>query len=152
MVPSPMPEGARSEVRSLRRVGGVWRNQGEPFDTVAAARTWLTLQRAVTMLLDSSKARKGEATNTGIRQQLEKKEGLFRKNMMVRCSPVQRSKICGSDCSLCGRSLTRQFRHARRFPYFLTDCSPCRGLHGRRDAFGICPSFKAHFLSPRANP
>ena len=57
-------------------------NPTEAFPVDTAARTWLTLQRAVTMLLDSSKARKGEATNTGIRQQLEKKEGLFRKNMM----------------------------------------------------------------------
>ena len=48
-----------------------------------AARTWLQLQRAVTLLLDSSKARKTDEVAAGIRQQLEKKEGLFRKNMMV---------------------------------------------------------------------
>jgi DNA-directed RNA polymerase I subunit RPA1 len=51
-----------------------------------AVRTWLQLQRAVTLLLDSSKARKTDDVAAGIRQQLEKKEGLFRKNMMVRAT------------------------------------------------------------------
>lgn len=46
--------------------------------------TWIDLQNAVNCYLDSSKdtSRKAEDTFIGIRQILEKKEGLFRKHMM----------------------------------------------------------------------
>eukprot|EP00457_Paulinella_chromatophora_P000205 gb/GEZN01000205.1/.p1 GENE.gb/GEZN01000205.1/~~gb/GEZN01000205.1/.p1 ORF type:complete len:1772 (+),score=298.07 gb/GEZN01000205.1/:92-5407(+) len=45
--------------------------------------TWLKMQNAVNQLMDSSKGTKKEGeTPQGIRQSLEKKEGLFRKNMM----------------------------------------------------------------------
>ncbi|EEH52215.1 uncharacterized protein MICPUCDRAFT_36623 [Micromonas pusilla CCMP1545] len=47
-----------------------------------AVRAWLTLQGGVNRLVDSSKAEGGEAGGMGIRQQLEKKQGLFRMNMM----------------------------------------------------------------------
>eukprot|EP00854_Cymbomonas_tetramitiformis_P018706 gene18706-22333_t len=47
-----------------------------------AARKWNTLQQTVNNLLDNTKARKSDNVAPGIRQQLEKKEGLFRKNMM----------------------------------------------------------------------
>jgi DNA-directed RNA polymerase I subunit RPA1 len=47
-----------------------------------AVRAWLTLQGGVNKLIDSSKAEGGEAGGIGIRQQLEKKQGLFRMNMM----------------------------------------------------------------------
>ncbi|CAL8467924.1 g7462 [Coccomyxa elongata] len=52
-------------------------------DLAASLRTWLALQGHVNSLLDSTTAgpaAKGDVQ--GIRQQLEKKEGLFRKNMM----------------------------------------------------------------------
>ena len=49
-----------------------------------------------------------------------------------------------------GRSLTRPFRGARRFPstrwYLVLTCTRTPRK------FGICPSFKGHFLSPRAKP
>ena len=47
-----------------------------------AVRAWLSLQGGVNKLIDSSKAEGGEAAGAGIRQQLEKKQGLFRMNMM----------------------------------------------------------------------
>ena len=47
-----------------------------------AVRAWLTLQGGVNKLIDSSKAEGGDAGGIGIRQQLEKKQGLFRMNMM----------------------------------------------------------------------
>ncbi|KAK9816421.1 hypothetical protein WJX72_000053 [[Myrmecia] bisecta] len=43
---------------------------------------WLNLQNSVNGLYDSSAAENGQGGAQGIRQQLEKKEGLFRKNMM----------------------------------------------------------------------
>ena len=46
-----------------------------------AVRAWLTLQSGVNKLIDSSREG-GEAGGPGIRQQLEKKQGLFRMNMM----------------------------------------------------------------------
>jgi hypothetical protein len=49
-----------------------------------------------------------------------------------------------------GRSLTRPFRDARRFPS-PQDCSPYGWPRSTR-TFGICPSFKHHFLSRRAKP
>ena len=47
-----------------------------------AVRAWLTLQSGVNKLIDSSREGPGEAGMPGIRQQLEKKQGLFRMNMM----------------------------------------------------------------------
>ena len=43
---------------------------------------WLSLQEQVNVLLDSSKASQPNAPQDGIRQTFEKKEGLFRRNMM----------------------------------------------------------------------
>jgi DNA-directed RNA polymerase I subunit RPA1 len=43
--------------------------------------TWIQLQEVVNTLIDSSKSEKKNDTS-GIRQLLEKKEGLFRKNMV----------------------------------------------------------------------
>ena len=43
---------------------------------------WLGLQEQVNVLLDSSKASQPNAPQDGIRQTFEKKEGLFRRNMM----------------------------------------------------------------------
>lgn len=43
---------------------------------------WTELQVNVNSLIDSTKARPGQDTPQGIRQLIEKKEGLFRKNMM----------------------------------------------------------------------
>ena len=44
---------------------------------------WIEMQETVNCLLDSSKSSKlGEKDSTGIRQLLEKKEGLFRMKMM----------------------------------------------------------------------
>nr|CCA14203.1 DNAdirected RNA polymerase I subunit RPA1 putative [Albugo laibachii Nc14] len=43
---------------------------------------WTELQVNVNSLVDSTKARPGQDTPQGIRQLIEKKEGLFRKNMM----------------------------------------------------------------------
>ena len=45
-------------------------------------RAFMTLQAGVNRLIDSSKAEGGDAGGVGIRQQLEKKQGLFRMNMM----------------------------------------------------------------------
>ena len=45
-------------------------------------RAFMTLQAGVNRLIDSSKAEGGDANGIGIRQQLEKKQGLFRMNMM----------------------------------------------------------------------
>ena len=44
--------------------------------------TWLALQDSVNSLLDSSKASSPNAPQDGLRQTFEKKEGLFRRNMM----------------------------------------------------------------------
>ena len=60
------------------------RDQGERSSVAGMTQTlrlWLGLQNALNALLDSSTADETFGIN-GIRQQLEKKEGLFRKNMM----------------------------------------------------------------------
>ena len=44
--------------------------------------SWLSLQEAVNALLDSSKSSTPNAPQDGVRQLFEKKEGLFRRNMM----------------------------------------------------------------------
>ena len=44
--------------------------------------TWIQLQEAVNTLMDSSKSENARNDTAGIRQLLEKKEGLFRKNMV----------------------------------------------------------------------
>jgi hypothetical protein len=49
-----------------------------------------------------------------------------------------------------GRSLTRPLRDARRFPS--TFWYPVLGATRTTLGFGICPSFKGHFLSRRAKP
>ena len=48
-----------------------------------------------------------------------------------------------------GRSLTRPFRDTRRFPF--TRVYPVPGAKRTPRKCGFCPSFKGHFLSPRAN-
>jgi len=51
----------------------------------ATVRLWLKLQEEVNYLVDSSQGPlvKGKPPPPGIKQTLEKKEGLFRKHMMV---------------------------------------------------------------------
>jgi hypothetical protein len=49
-----------------------------------------------------------------------------------------------------GRWLTRPFRDAHRFPP--TRWYPVPGATHTPLGFGLCPSFKGHFLSPRAKP
>lgn len=53
-------------------------------DLSSALSVWIDLQEAVNALFDSAKAsgREAQASESGIRQLLEKKDGLFRKNMM----------------------------------------------------------------------
>jgi DNA-directed RNA polymerase beta' subunit len=55
-----------------------------PMDLRRAIATWMDLQNSVNGLLDSTKATsaKGTALPNGIRQLLEKKEGMMRKNLM----------------------------------------------------------------------
>jgi hypothetical protein len=48
-----------------------------------------------------------------------------------------------------GRSLTRPFREAPDFPRH--DCSPYRGLHGRRESLGFVPRSGAIFCRPVPN-
>ncbi|GIL46561.1 hypothetical protein Vafri_3552 [Volvox africanus] len=55
--------------------------QAAALDLSRRVAIWLQMQDAVCALIDSTTADK-TADSTGIRQQLEKKEGLFRKNMM----------------------------------------------------------------------
>ena len=60
------------------------REEGKGFDQAQANRVCLTLQSDVKKLIDHSQATQSEDTGgmTGIKQRLEKKEGLFRMNMM----------------------------------------------------------------------
>ena len=51
-------------------------------DWTALIDSWLALQEAVNGLLDSSKSSSPNAPQDGVRQLFEKKEGLFRRNMM----------------------------------------------------------------------
>ncbi|GLI64445.1 hypothetical protein VaNZ11_007716 [Volvox africanus] len=60
---------------------GVDPAQAAALDLSRRVTIWLQMQDAVCALIDSTTADK-TADSTGIRQQLEKKEGLFRKNMM----------------------------------------------------------------------
>ena len=71
--------------------GGAQRSAVEAADVLSAAaaldwgvliETWLALQESVNSLLDSSKASAPNAPQDGLRQTFEKKEGLFRRNMM----------------------------------------------------------------------
>ncbi|KXZ53087.1 hypothetical protein GPECTOR_8g79 [Gonium pectorale] len=58
--------------------------QAAALDLSRRVATWLALQNHVCSLIDSTTAENNNSTDlgVGIRQQLEKKEGLFRKNMM----------------------------------------------------------------------
>lgn len=58
-------------------------NGGQSVNVVQSTNRWINLQDSVNVLLDSSTANtmRGKE-NTGVRQLLEKKEGLFRQNMM----------------------------------------------------------------------
>lgn len=56
--------------------------QGEDADLGRAIRSWLQLQLAVNNLMDSNMTEERNPEVNGIKQVLEKKEGLFRKNMM----------------------------------------------------------------------
>ena len=51
-------------------------------DWGALVESWLALQEAVNALIDSSTSASANAPQDGLRQVLEKKEGLFRRNMM----------------------------------------------------------------------
>jgi hypothetical protein len=64
-----------------------------------------------------------------------------------RAASAYRIVTCGVSG---GRSLMRSLRGARRFPS--TRWYPVPGLRVRRWDMEVCPSFKGHFLSPRAKP
>ena len=49
-----------------------------------------------------------------------------------------------------GREMSSRGRFATPADHPLHDCSPCRGATRTTQQFGICPSLKGHFLSPRA--
>jgi len=58
-------------------------NGGQSLNVVQTTNRWINLQDSVDVLIDSSTANSMRGKeNTGIRQLLEKKEGLFRQNMM----------------------------------------------------------------------
>lgn len=71
---------------ALRKPGGTGADplQAAALDLKGRVNTWLALQNSVCMLVDTTTAEKDKYDDkaVGIRQQLEKKEGLFRKNMM----------------------------------------------------------------------
>lgn len=74
---------------------------GPVADMGRVIRLWLELQDSVNTLFDSSTAEKASAAKgaVGIRQGLEKKEGLFRKNMMgKRVNFAARSVISPDPC------------------------------------------------------
>ncbi|GJP44529.1 hypothetical protein CLOM_g3917 [Closterium sp. NIES-68] len=61
--------------------GGAEGGEGQSTDVRKAAIAWLQLQHHVNCFLDSSLSTQKDVAN-GVRQQLERKEGLFRMNMM----------------------------------------------------------------------
>ncbi|KFM27291.1 DNA-directed RNA polymerase I subunit rpa1 [Auxenochlorella protothecoides] len=69
----------------IQRLAAETDQDGEPLDITDGRmlRTWLEMQNSVNAFIDSTTAEnEPNAIVRGIRQQLEKKEGLFRKNMM----------------------------------------------------------------------
>lgn len=62
---------------------------------------WLELQEAVNVLMDSTKASKAtERDNVGVRQILEKKEGLFRMKMMGKRVNYAARSVISADPNL----------------------------------------------------
>ncbi|KAG2439375.1 hypothetical protein HXX76_004732 [Chlamydomonas incerta] len=80
-----LSSGPRASDAAARTPGGTGADpeQAAAMDLSRKMATWLALQNHVCMLMDSTTAEDLDKSGAqGIRQQLEKKEGLFRKNMM----------------------------------------------------------------------
>jgi hypothetical protein len=96
----------------------------------------------------------GEAVDLSLRllyRGLAEKEGAAGKRLSEpgRWTAMQTLRIVTSGISG-GRSLTRPFRDARRFPS--TRLYPVPRARRTPRTCGRCPSFKGHFLSRRAEP
>ena len=65
----------------------------------------------------------------------------------ISCSTAMKKKVANRNV---GDRSPRRFATPADFPRH--ECSPYWGQHIRTRKCGICPSFKAHSLSPRANP
>ena len=72
--PRPQPPGSSEDGEDV--------SEAAALDWSILIEQWLGLQDQVNVLLDSSKASQPNAPQDGIRQTFEKKEGLFRRNMM----------------------------------------------------------------------
>ena len=68
-----------AQLATLSRVADA---EGTTMDLSKAMSVWIDLQEAVNSLFDSTKSSQANDAQAGVRQLLEKKEGLFRQNMM----------------------------------------------------------------------